>query len=168
MLERSHEIKCIIVLLLNSTYTVWRHEQWRNVIKSKNIQRKDVFKLLMGFIHNPKYFCLRCSAGNACSDDSGHHRVDHWTGYSLHRYEVYHLWSGWQSAQGPHSHDRWHHHACRGSVFKCMGFYFFRYSSANWSICSCYSALSAIVACSWFAHNVIRAFYNPFTPANTK
>ncbi|KAM9500261.1 claudin-7-A [Clarias gariepinus] len=29
-------------------------------------------------------------------------------------------------------------------------------------------ALSAVVACSWFAHNVIRAFYNPFTPVNTK
>ncbi|KAK2860319.1 hypothetical protein Q7C36_004485 [Tachysurus vachellii] len=29
-------------------------------------------------------------------------------------------------------------------------------------------ALSAIVACSWFAHNVIRAFYNPYTPVNTK
>uniref|UniRef100_A0A673ITX9 Claudin n=2 Tax=Sinocyclocheilus rhinocerous TaxID=307959 RepID=A0A673ITX9_9TELE len=29
-------------------------------------------------------------------------------------------------------------------------------------------ALCAIVACSWFAHNVIRAFYNPFTPVNTK
>src|SRR4029434_2225521 len=26
----------------------------------------------------------------------------------------------------------------------------------------------AIVACSWFAHNIIRAFYNPYTPANTK
>ncbi|KAG7484076.1 hypothetical protein MATL_G00045910 [Megalops atlanticus] len=29
-------------------------------------------------------------------------------------------------------------------------------------------ALCAIVACSWFAHNVIQAFYNPFTPVNTK
>ncbi|XP_067257904.1 claudin-7-A [Chanodichthys erythropterus] len=29
-------------------------------------------------------------------------------------------------------------------------------------------ALCAVVACSWFAHNVIRAFYNPFTPVNTK
>ncbi|XP_063043158.1 claudin-7-A [Engraulis encrasicolus] len=29
-------------------------------------------------------------------------------------------------------------------------------------------ALCAIVACSWFAHNVIRAFYNPYTPVNTK
>ncbi|KAG5853327.1 hypothetical protein ANANG_G00072020 [Anguilla anguilla] len=29
-------------------------------------------------------------------------------------------------------------------------------------------ALCAIVACSWFAHDVIRAFYNPFTPVNTK
>ncbi|XP_059364155.1 claudin-7-A [Carassius carassius] len=29
-------------------------------------------------------------------------------------------------------------------------------------------ALCALVACSWFAHNVIRAFYNPFTPVNTK
>ncbi|KAL4631107.1 claudin-7-A [Arapaima gigas] len=29
-------------------------------------------------------------------------------------------------------------------------------------------ALCAIVACSWFAHNVIRAFYNPFTPVNSK
>ncbi|XP_012686280.1 claudin-7-A [Clupea harengus] len=28
--------------------------------------------------------------------------------------------------------------------------------------------LCAIVACSWFAHNIIRAFYNPYTPANTK
>ncbi|XP_040887446.1 claudin-7-A isoform X1 [Toxotes jaculatrix] len=30
------------------------------------------------------------------------------------------------------------------------------------------SGLCAIVACSWFAHNVIRAFYNPYTPVNTK
>ncbi|CDQ71262.1 unnamed protein product [Oncorhynchus mykiss] len=29
-------------------------------------------------------------------------------------------------------------------------------------------ALCAVVACSWFAHNVIRAFYNPYTPVNTK
>ncbi|CAL8326722.1 unnamed protein product [Lota lota] len=28
--------------------------------------------------------------------------------------------------------------------------------------------LCTIVACSWFAHNVIRAFYNPYTPINTK
>lgn len=30
------------------------------------------------------------------------------------------------------------------------------------------SGLCAIVACSWFAHNVIRAFYNPYTALNTK
>ncbi|KAJ8408935.1 hypothetical protein AAFF_G00247530 [Aldrovandia affinis] len=29
-------------------------------------------------------------------------------------------------------------------------------------------ALSAIVACSWFAHKIIKAFYDPFTPVNTK
>ncbi|KAL4659605.1 claudin-7-B-like [Arapaima gigas] len=29
-------------------------------------------------------------------------------------------------------------------------------------------ALCAIVACSWFANNIIRAFYDPFTPVNTK
>ncbi|XP_062372287.1 claudin-7-A [Sardina pilchardus] len=29
-------------------------------------------------------------------------------------------------------------------------------------------ALCAVVACSWFAHDVIRAFYNPYTPVNTK
>ncbi|XP_071394242.1 claudin-7-B isoform X1 [Centroberyx affinis] len=29
-------------------------------------------------------------------------------------------------------------------------------------------ALCAIIACSWFAHNIIQAFYNPFTPVNTK
>ncbi|KAM4620719.1 claudin-7-B [Polymixia lowei] len=29
-------------------------------------------------------------------------------------------------------------------------------------------SLAAIVACSWFAHNIIREFYNPFTPVNTK
>ncbi|CAL8401984.1 unnamed protein product [Boreogadus saida] len=29
-------------------------------------------------------------------------------------------------------------------------------------------ALAAIVACSWYAHNIIREFYNPFTPVNTK
>lgn len=28
--------------------------------------------------------------------------------------------------------------------------------------------MCCIVACSWFAHNVIRAFYNPYTPVNTK
>uniref|UniRef100_UPI003AAC701D claudin-7-B isoform X2 n=1 Tax=Centroberyx gerrardi TaxID=166262 RepID=UPI003AAC701D len=29
-------------------------------------------------------------------------------------------------------------------------------------------SLCAIIACSWFAHNIIQAFYNPFTPVNTK
>lgn len=29
-------------------------------------------------------------------------------------------------------------------------------------------ALCAIVACSWFAHNIIRAFYNPYTPGSSK
>lgn len=30
------------------------------------------------------------------------------------------------------------------------------------------TALCAIVACSWYANDIIRAFYNPFTPVNTK
>ncbi|XP_068600891.1 claudin-7-B-like [Brachionichthys hirsutus] len=29
-------------------------------------------------------------------------------------------------------------------------------------------SLCAIVACSWYAHDIIQAFYNPFTPVNTK
>ncbi|KAL3042309.1 claudin-7-B [Trematomus bernacchii] len=29
-------------------------------------------------------------------------------------------------------------------------------------------SLSGIVACSWYAHDIIQAFYNPFTPVNTK
>ncbi|XP_061106426.1 claudin-7-B-like [Conger conger] len=29
-------------------------------------------------------------------------------------------------------------------------------------------ALCAIVACGWFSHKVIKAFYDPFTPVNTK
>ncbi|KAM6906859.1 claudin-7-B-like [Xenentodon cancila] len=29
-------------------------------------------------------------------------------------------------------------------------------------------ALCSIVACSWYANDIIRAFYNPFTPVNTK
>ncbi|XP_077360360.1 claudin-7-B-like [Festucalex cinctus] len=29
-------------------------------------------------------------------------------------------------------------------------------------------ALCAIIACSWYAHDIIQAFYNPFTPVNTK
>ncbi|XP_030648696.1 claudin-7-B [Chanos chanos] len=29
-------------------------------------------------------------------------------------------------------------------------------------------SLCAIVACSWYAHNIIQDFYNPFTPVNTK
>ncbi|KPP74138.1 claudin-7-like [Scleropages formosus] len=29
-------------------------------------------------------------------------------------------------------------------------------------------ALSAIIACSWIANNIIKDFYNPFTPVNTK
>uniref|UniRef100_A0A8C6UPP0 Claudin n=1 Tax=Neogobius melanostomus TaxID=47308 RepID=A0A8C6UPP0_9GOBI len=29
-------------------------------------------------------------------------------------------------------------------------------------------ALSSIIACSWYAHNIIQAFYDPFTPVNTK
>ncbi|XP_034033665.1 claudin-7-B-like [Thalassophryne amazonica] len=29
-------------------------------------------------------------------------------------------------------------------------------------------ALCSIIACSWYAHDIIQAFYNPFTPVNTK
>jgi len=29
-------------------------------------------------------------------------------------------------------------------------------------------ALASVVACSWFAHRIIKDFYNPFTPVNTK
>ncbi|XP_078121767.1 claudin-7-B-like [Sander vitreus] len=29
-------------------------------------------------------------------------------------------------------------------------------------------SLCAIVACSWYANDIIQAFYNPFTPVNTK
>ncbi|XP_062341398.1 claudin-7-A-like [Osmerus eperlanus] len=29
-------------------------------------------------------------------------------------------------------------------------------------------SLASVVACSWFAHNIIKDFYNPFTPVNTK
>ncbi|CAL1573787.1 unnamed protein product [Knipowitschia caucasica] len=29
-------------------------------------------------------------------------------------------------------------------------------------------SLCSIVACSWYAHDIIQAFYNPFTPVNTK
>ncbi|TDH04766.1 hypothetical protein EPR50_G00135890 [Perca flavescens] len=29
-------------------------------------------------------------------------------------------------------------------------------------------SLCAIVACSWYANDIIKAFYNPFTPVNTK
>ncbi|XP_005803658.1 claudin-7-B-like isoform X2 [Xiphophorus maculatus] len=29
-------------------------------------------------------------------------------------------------------------------------------------------ALCAIVACSWYANDIVRAFYDPFTPVNTK
>ncbi|KAK1883246.1 Claudin-7-A [Dissostichus eleginoides] len=29
-------------------------------------------------------------------------------------------------------------------------------------------SLAGIVACSWYAHDIIQAFYNPFTPVNTK
>ncbi|XP_059208421.1 claudin-7-A-like [Centropristis striata] len=29
-------------------------------------------------------------------------------------------------------------------------------------------SLCAIIACSWYAHDIIQAFYNPFTPVNTK
>lgn len=29
-------------------------------------------------------------------------------------------------------------------------------------------ALCSIIACSWYAHDIIRAFYDPFTPVNTK
>lgn len=47
-------------------------------------------------------------------------------------------------------------------------------SGLSWVLMCCWSddvlaaGLCAIVACSWFAHNVIRAFYNPYTPVNTK
>ncbi|XP_034462581.1 claudin-7-A-like isoform X1 [Hippoglossus hippoglossus] len=30
------------------------------------------------------------------------------------------------------------------------------------------TALCSVVACSWYAHDIIRAFYDPFTPVNTK
>nr|XP_057933069.1 claudin-7-B-like isoform X1 [Doryrhamphus excisus] len=30
------------------------------------------------------------------------------------------------------------------------------------------AALCSIIACSWYAHDIIRAFYDPFTPVNTK
>lgn len=30
------------------------------------------------------------------------------------------------------------------------------------------TALCAIVACSWYANDIVRAFYDPFTPVNTK
>ncbi|XP_038564073.1 claudin-7-B [Micropterus salmoides] len=29
-------------------------------------------------------------------------------------------------------------------------------------------ALCSVVACSWYANDIIKAFYNPFTPVNTK
>ncbi|XP_073335379.1 claudin-7-B-like [Pagrus major] len=29
-------------------------------------------------------------------------------------------------------------------------------------------SLCSIIACSWYAHDIIRAFYDPFTPVNTK
>ncbi|XP_060941664.1 claudin-7-A-like [Limanda limanda] len=29
-------------------------------------------------------------------------------------------------------------------------------------------SLCSVVACSWYAHDIITAFYNPFTPVNTK
>ncbi|CDQ82276.1 claudin-7-B-like [Oncorhynchus nerka] len=29
-------------------------------------------------------------------------------------------------------------------------------------------SLSATIACSWFAHNIIKEFYNPFAPVNSK
>ncbi|KAM9728494.1 claudin-7-B-like isoform 1-T1 [Menidia menidia] len=31
-----------------------------------------------------------------------------------------------------------------------------------------FTALCAIIACSWYAHDIIRAFYDPFTPVNTR
>ncbi|XP_019941753.1 claudin-7-B isoform X1 [Paralichthys olivaceus] len=30
------------------------------------------------------------------------------------------------------------------------------------------TALCSVIACSWYAHDIIQAFYNPFTPVNTK
>ncbi|XP_037125170.1 claudin-7-B-like isoform X1 [Syngnathus acus] len=30
------------------------------------------------------------------------------------------------------------------------------------------TALCSIIACSWYAHDIIQAFYDPFTPVNTK
>ncbi|CAB1351589.1 unnamed protein product [Coregonus sp. 'balchen'] len=48
----------------------------------------------------------------------------------------------WMRSPGhPCPDDRWHH---------------------------CIHRWAGLVACSWFAHNVIRAFYNPYTPVNTK
>ncbi|XP_056140810.1 claudin-7-B [Lampris incognitus] len=29
-------------------------------------------------------------------------------------------------------------------------------------------SLCAIIACGWFTHNIVKDFYNPFTPVNTK
>lgn len=39
---------------------------------------------------------------------------------------------------------------------------------SSFDVLTVVAGLCAIVACSWFAHNVIRAFYNPYTPVNTK
>ncbi|XP_069556695.1 claudin-7-A-like isoform X1 [Brachyistius frenatus] len=54
-------------------------------------------------------------------------------------------------------------------------FFFFFFSSLLFCLGSLgddalYSptALCSIVACSWYAHDIIQAFYNPFTPVNTK
>ncbi|XP_045894719.1 claudin-7-B isoform X1 [Micropterus dolomieu] len=48
---------------------------------------------------------------------------------------------------------------------------FFLFSSL-WTVSVIYlyfpTALCSVVACSWYANDIIKAFYNPFTPVNTK
>lgn len=108
----------------------------------------------------------RCPSGNASPHDHQYYHDGGGVGCSLHGNEVHHLWGRWQNTQVSHRHDWRHCHPDRRSVslvFDCC---------SQWTVYLIVffppTALCAIVACSWYAHDIIRAFYDPFTPVNTK
>lgn len=57
---------------------------------------------------------------------------------------------------------------CKKPLHSCL--FSFVLVSQHFSDIFSYSlpALCSIIACSWYANDIIKAFYNPFTPVNTK
>lgn len=107
----------------------------------------------------------RFTTGHTRADDCWHHRLHRRSGCGMYGNEVHHLRRDRQTTQESHCHD-WRDYPTRWG----WGFFWSKtlwHSDGN-PILSSLPGLCAIVACSWFAHNVIRAFYNPYTPVNSK